>query len=154
MFLRFRPLFAVAALALSLAAPAVAAGPPGLPPQPAVRPAWVPAGAMLLSPCVAGMGSHWARVKDMPLGPIYGEYQGKAIFSEYMIDQKAFARGDSWRDILKPLPGYAVNHVDIEFVPYGHTGYPIPHYDVHAYYVPHSTHMAYCPNGEKMRMTK
>ncbi|HEY5257677.1 MAG TPA: DUF5602 domain-containing protein [Candidatus Baltobacteraceae bacterium] len=147
---------AIAAVVLAAIAggAAAAAPPPGLPPQPAVRPAWVPAGAMLLSPCVAGMGSHWARLQNMPLGPIYGEYRGKPVFSEYMIDQKAFARGDSWTNILRPLPGYAINHVDIEFVPYGHEGYPIPHYDVHAYYVSHATHVAYCPNGEKIRMTR
>jgi hypothetical protein len=150
----FRSLFASVALAsFALCGSAFASG-TGLPPQPKVRPAWVPAGALLVSPCVAGMGSHWAALKNLPLGPIYGEYQGRPVFSEYMIDQKAFAAGKSWREILKPLPGYAIDHVDIEFVPYGHEGYPIPHYDIHAYYVSHSTHMAYCPNGVKLRLTK
>jgi hypothetical protein len=145
-----------AALAFSVlgGAALAAAGPPGLPPQPSVRPAWAPPGAMLISPCVAGMGQHWANPKNLPLGPIYGEYDGKAVFSEYMIDQKAFAKGSSWRDILKPLPGYKIDHVDIEFVPYGHAGYPIPHYDIHAYYVSHATHEAFCPNGERERMNK
>ncbi|MDQ6768120.1 MAG: hypothetical protein M3Z41_09965, partial [Candidatus Eremiobacteraeota bacterium] len=57
----------------------------GLPPQPKVRPAGIPAGAMMLSPCIRGMGDHWGNPKDMPLGPIYGTYQGKPIFSEIMV---------------------------------------------------------------------
>jgi hypothetical protein len=141
-------------LGASAAAIAVAQQAPQLPPQPKVRPAWVPAGALLLSPCVAGMGSHWANLKDMPFGPIYGEYQGKPVFTEIMIDQKAFAAGKSWEDQLKPLAGNKIDHVDIDFVPYGHAGYPIPHYDIHAYYVPHDVHEKFCPNGEKIRNAK
>ncbi|HEY8313115.1 MAG TPA: hypothetical protein VIG51_02985 [Candidatus Baltobacteraceae bacterium] len=130
---------------------AAAAPPPQLPPQPAVRPAWVPKGALLVSPCIAGMGSHWANPKNLPFGPIYGEYQGKPVFSEIMIDQKAFAKGTNWREQLQPLAGYKIDHVDIEFNPYGHAGYPIPHYDIHAYYVSHAVHTKFCPNGEKIR---
>ena len=122
-------------------------GPPQLPPQPKVRPAGMPADAMLVSPCVVGMGEHWANPKNLPLGPIYGTYHGKLVFSEIMVDKKAFEAGRSFVDLLKPLPGYTIDHVDIEFEPYGHTGYPIPHYDVHAYYVPHAVHEAFCPNG-------
>ena len=121
---------------------------PQLPPQPKTRPAGIPANALLVSPCIKGMGEHWANPKYLPFGPIYGVYDGKPVFSEVMIDKKAFASGKSYREALKPLPGYAIDHVDIEYVPYGHAGYPIPHYDIHAYYVSHVTHMAYCPTGE------
>ncbi len=145
-----RTLALIAAFA-SVAAGAAAAAPPGappLPPQPKVRPAGIPAGALLVSPCVKGMGEHWANPKDLPFGPIYGVYQGKPVFSEVMIDKKSFAAGKTYYNVLKPLPGYAIDHVDIEYVPYGHAGYPIPHYDVHAYYVAHSIHEAFCPTGE------
>ena len=131
--------------ATALAAPAM----PPLPPQPKVRPAGIPADALLVSPCVKAMGEHWANPKNLPFGPIYGVYDGKPVFSEVMIDKKAFAAGKSYLEVLKPLPGYAIDHVDIEYVPYGHAGYPIPHYDVHAYYVAHAVHEKYCPNGEK-----
>ena len=134
----------VALPVIGLAAPA---GPPPLPPQPKTRPAGMPADALLVSPCVMGMGSHWANPKNLPFGPIYGSYAGKAVFTEIMIDQKAFAAGKTYLDQLKPLPGYTIDHVDVEFVPYGHEGYPIPHYDVHAYYVPHAVHVKYCPSG-------
>ncbi|HEY8297114.1 MAG TPA: hypothetical protein VIG32_03720 [Candidatus Baltobacteraceae bacterium] len=137
-----------------LGATASAAPPPGLPPQPAVRPAWAPPGTMLVSPCVATMGSHWANPRNLPFGPIYGEYAGKPVFTEIMIDKKAFAKGGSWDQQLKPLPGYSIDHVDVDYVPYGHAGYPIPHYDVHAYYVPHATHEKFCPNGIKLRTAK
>lgn len=131
----------------SIAAFADAPAAPQLPPQPSVRPAGMPAGALMVSPCVKSMGEHWANPKDLPLGPIYGTYDGKPVFTEVMIDQKQFEAGKSYLDMLKPLPGYTIDHVDIEFEPYGHEGYPIAHYDVHAYYVPHDVHEAFCPNG-------
>lgn len=67
-----------------------------------------------------------------------------------MIDQKDFSAGKSFEDMLKPLPGYRIDHVDVEFEPHGHEGYPIPHYDVHAYYVTHAAHLAYCLNGVRI----
>ena len=137
-------LFAVALLTV----PSVSlAQTPMLPPQPAVHPAGIPAGAVMVSPCVAAMGSHWANPKDLPFGPIYGVMDGRPVFTEVMVDQKLFAAGKSWNDLLKPLPGHKIDHVDIWFEPKGHQGYPIPHYDIHAYYVSHATHMAYCPHG-------
>lgn len=136
-------LFALAALPLA----AHAAGTMALPPQPAVRPAGMPKDALMISPCVYEMGEHWANPGKLPFGPIYGTYRGKIIFTEIMIDKKDFARGKSWDDVLKPLPGHTIDHVDIWYEPKGHEGYPIPHYDLHAFYVPHAEHMAYCPNG-------
>lgn len=59
--------------------------------------------------------------------------------------QSDFTAGKSWRDHLKPLRGHAIDHVDIEFEPQGHVGYPIPHYDIHAYFVSHQEHLGYCP---------
>jgi hypothetical protein len=118
-----------------------------LPPQPAVRPAGMPTGVLKLSPCVATMGEHWADPRNMPFGPIYGVYDGKIVFTEVMIDQKSFEQGKGWRNILHPLAGHRIDHVDIAFNPHGHEGYPVPHYDVHAYYVAHAVHENYCPNG-------
>ncbi len=131
--------------AAALASPAM----PPLPPQPKVRPVGIPADAVLVSPCIQAMGEHWANPKNLPLGPIYGVYQSKPVFTEIMVDKKNFAAGKSYLDVLKPLPGYAIDHVDVEYVPYGHAGYPIPHYDIHAYYVGHSVHETFCPSGEK-----
>ena len=107
----------------------------------------MPAGAIRVSPCVAGMGEHWANPRDLPFGPIYGVHNGKIVFTEVMIDQKSFERGKGWRNILRALPGHNIDHVDIAFNPHGHDGYPVPHYDLHAYYVAHAAHEAYCPNG-------
>jgi len=134
--------------ATAIGAPSSASpGMPPLPPQPKVRPAGMPAGAVMISPCVYQMGEHWAALKDLPFGPIYGTYNGKIVFTEVMIDRKAFEAGKNWSDLLKPLPGYTIDHVDIWFEAHGHQGYPIPHYDLHAFYVPHAVHMKYCPNG-------
>ncbi len=119
---------------------------PQLPPQPKDRPAGIPASAMLVSPCVAGMGEHWAALKDLPLGPIYGTYQGKPIFTEIMVTQTQLAHGFSY-DNIRALPGYTINHVDFEFEPHGHEGLPVPHYDVHAYYISHAEQEKICPDG-------
>jgi len=45
---------------------------PQLPPQPKVHPAGIPKDALLFSPCIVGMGEHWANPKNLPVGPIYG----------------------------------------------------------------------------------
>ncbi|HLJ82978.1 MAG TPA: DUF5602 domain-containing protein [Candidatus Eremiobacteraceae bacterium] len=113
-------------------------------PQPP-RPSFIPAGNVQMSPCIPTMGSHWANPATIANGgPIYGVYGGKPVFTEIMLTPKDFAAGKSWDEVLKPLPGYAINHVDIDFLPHGHPGMPFPHYDIHAFYVSHATHMAYC----------
>src|SRR5580700_8599284 len=121
-------LFTACLAVACLAAPGLAAD----------RPAGMPSDAQQLSPCVPGMGEHWGNPKNLPFGPIYGVYQGKIVFTEIMIDQRDFAAGKSWTDQLKPIAGHTIDHVDVEFNPQGHPGYTLPHYDVHAYFVPHS----------------
>jgi hypothetical protein len=147
---------ALAALAagflFSLASVATAAGPPAgmppLPPQPKVHPAGIPANYIMVSPCIVGMGQHWADLKAGIHGTtVYGSYEGKPVFTEIMLLPKDFAQGKSFEDVLKPLPGYQINHVDIEYLPHGHPGMPYAHYDIHGYYVPHAVHQQFCPGG-------
>ncbi len=144
-------LLAVLSFAFVLAA---AAGPatampsnaPALPPQPKVHPAGLPKNALLVSPCIATMGEHWATVKDLPLGPIYGVWQGKPIFTEIMVSSAQLQKGFSYANI-HALPGYTIDHVDFEFEPHGHEGFPVPHYDLHAYYISPAAEAKVCPNG-------
>jgi hypothetical protein len=110
------------------------------------HPAGLPAGVVPLMGCIPSMGYHYAKAKDEPFGPFYGYYSGKPVFTEIMISATQFAGGKSWDEQLKPLPGYTINHVDIWWEPHGHPGYLVPHYDVHAWYVPHAEHMKYCGN--------
>jgi len=118
---------------------------PGPPPPPGM-----PAGVKSYLGCIPTMGYHYANPKDWPVGPIYGAYNGKITFTEVMLSQKQFASGKNWDDVLKPLPGYSIDHVDMWFEPHGHPGYEVPHYDIHAWYVPHKVHMYYCnPSGLK-----
>lgn len=137
-------------VALLLAIPvAVAASAPAgmqLPPQPKVRPAGLPTDAVMVSPCVATMGEHWIALKDAPLGPIYGTYKGKLVFTEIMPTLKQLQDGFSYANI-RALPGYTIDHVDIAFEPKGHEGLPVPHYDVHAYYISRAEQMNICPDG-------
>src|SRR5215469_11859598 len=118
-----------------------------LPPQPAVHPAGIPADAVLVSPCIATMGEHWVALKDMATGgPIYGVWQGKPVFTEIMVPLTDLQKGFSYAD-LHALPGYTIDHIDFEFEPQGHAGMPVPHYDLHAYYVTPAVEATICPNG-------
>jgi hypothetical protein len=141
----------LAALAFALASAALPslayadAAPSGLPPQPAVRPAGIPSGYVLVSPCIATMGSHWVDLKN-PSRPIYGSWNGKAIFTELMVPVTQLQQGFSYAN-LRALPGYTIDHVDFKFEPHGHAGMPVPHYDVHAYYVSAAVQATICPDG-------
>ena len=135
-------LFVAAVLTLSLAA-RVAADAPGMkggqpPPKP------IPSNYVQVSPCIPTMGSHYADPKAPLDGSmIYGVYGGKPVFTEIMLTPKDLASGKNWQNI-QPLPGYTINHVDIDYMPHGHPGMPFAHYDLHAYYVPHADHMGWC----------
>jgi hypothetical protein len=141
-------LFGVLALAISAGAAHAAAPMKGmeLPPQPKVRPAGLPKDVVMVSPCVATMGEHWVNLKDAPTGPIYGTYQGKPVFTEIMVTVEQLNKGFSWANI-RALPGYTIDHIDFKFEPKGHEGLPVPHYDVHAYYVSPAEEAKICPNG-------
>ncbi len=140
--------FPFAALACALVAGASSAHAATQP----VRPAAIPAGYVQVSPCIPTMGEHWAMPTTlMNGGTIYGTYNGKPVFTEIMLTPKDFASGKSWDEVLVPLPGYQINHVDIDFMPHGHPGMAFPHYDIHAYYVSHATHMAYCGGAAALK---
>lgn len=142
-------LFTICVFALTLAGTAAASAAPdapALPPQPAVHPAGIPMDALLVSPCIATMGEHWANPKNLPMGPIYGTWQGKPVFTEIMVPLTTLQQGFSYAGI-RALPGYAIDHVDIAFEPTGHEGLPVPHYDVHAYYVSPMVQKTICPDG-------
>jgi len=152
-----------AALAIISTAASVAQEPMKLPPgmTPAImkmmmtpgkpNPPGLPKGLVPVMGCSPSMGFHYAKAKDQPFGPFYGYYNGKPVFTEIMVSSAKFASGGSWDDQLKPLPGYTINHVDIWWEPHGHPGYLVPHYDIHAWYVPHAEHMTYCGNTSGKR---
>lgn len=150
------------ALAVACVSSAAAATTPSMPMPSASEMKWMnmkapahpvglPADVVGVSGCIPTMGYHYANPKDLPFGPIYGYYDGKPTFTEIMVDQKLFESGKSWNEELKPLPGYHIDHVDVWFEPHGHPGYPIPHYDIHAWYIPHAQHMTMCGNTSGMR---
>ncbi|WCK54273.1 hypothetical protein PP175_23785 [Aneurinibacillus sp. Ricciae_BoGa-3] len=93
-----------------------------------------PKGTVQISPAVPNMGEHWAKLDDMPYGPIWGAYKGKLVFFEYM-----FAK-DTERDLVlggnqgAPTPS-RIDHAEVNWNPHGHAGYEVPHYDVHLYFI-------------------
>jgi hypothetical protein len=138
-----RALERLALLALGLALGGLLAAHPALASlqQPSTTPiAWVaPEGVVQLSPCVPTMGEHWANPAHLPMGPIYTVHNGRLISIEYMPAQADFAAGKSWNDLTfrywgQQLP---IEHADMDYLPAGHEGYEVPHYDMHFYVVGH-----------------
>ena len=126
-----------ALLAVSMAASSPALAANGLDGLPTVD--QLPEGATQVFPPRPAMGEHWANPKDLPVGPIYCVIEGKIVCAEYMISQGDFQAGASFEGLKAPLRGGKlppVDHVDITFLPQGHEGYEIPHYDFHMYFVP------------------
>jgi hypothetical protein len=111
-----------------------------------VNVAILPAGTIQLSPVVPQMGEHWANPKDMPMGPIYGVYNGKLVFFEYM---PAKALDKTVHDVpgnLAPIPS-KIDHFDIDWNPQGHDGYEVPHYDMHLYFITRDEQNKIMPAG-------
>lgn len=146
MLKRFLLFALIASLGTTIAIAAPPNGAPQLPPQPKVRPAGIPNDAVMVSPCIQTMGEHWANPKNLPLGPIYGTWQGRPVFSEIMVSKDQLQKGFSYAN-LRALPGYRIDHVDFEYEPNGHEGFPVPHYDVHAYYISAAEQAKICPDG-------
>ena len=94
--------------------------------------------AVKVSPPVPGMGVHWANPKDLPLGPIYCVMRGKIVCAEFMIQHQAFIDGKSFERLRLGMQGKLppVDHLDVTYMPHGHEGFEIPHYDLHMYFVP------------------
>lgn len=106
----------------------------------------LPKGTVQISPAVPQMGEHWTNPQedilimendDPVFKTIYGVYEGKLVFIEQMISQKYFVEGKSFIDFagMKGLPSPAIDHTNIEFIPTGHEGYTMPHYDIHHYFI-------------------
>ncbi|WP_193790097.1 hypothetical protein [Paenibacillus beijingensis] len=94
----------------------------------------LPEGTIMVSPVVPQMGEHWANPKDLPLGPIYGVYNGKLVFLEYMPAKDLDKTVHDVPGTLVPTPA-KIDHFDIDWNPEGHEGYLVPHYDMHLYYI-------------------
>lgn len=100
----------------------------------------LPSGMVRISPHVPGMGEHWANPRDLPLGPVYCVMEGRVTCMEFMIAQRDLHDGKSF-EALRPwfagsAPQPPVDHVEFNFMPQGHPGFEVPHYDVHMYFVP------------------
>lgn len=80
------------------------------------------------------MGEHWVDTSGPITGPIWGTYQGKLVFLEYMPDNDL--NQDVTLDGTKEVPiPPRVDHTDINWNPQGHPGDTNPHHDVHMYFI-------------------
>lgn len=108
----------------------------------------IPTGFVKVSDCVPGEGEHWAKPAQLPLGPILVMRNGRLLAIEYMIAQSDFSAGKSFQNLpflyfLRELP---IQHADIEFLPQGHPGFDVPHFDLHFWLVTHAQHSSIlCP---------
>lgn len=100
----------------------------------------LPPGMVRISPHVPGMGEHWANPRDLPLGPVYCVMEGRVTCMEFMISQQDLRDGKSFERLRPWFAGGApqppVDHMEFNFMPQGHPGFEVPHYDVHMYFVP------------------
>jgi hypothetical protein len=98
----------------------------------------LPRGTVQISPYIPGMGEHWADPKTLPLGPVYCVMDGHVVCVEFMIAQRDFQNGKSFERLRLGLDGKQppIDHMEFDFMPHGHEGFEVPHYDVHMYFVP------------------
>jgi uncharacterized protein YjiS (DUF1127 family) len=98
----------------------------------------LPAGTIQVSPPIPGMGEHWARPEDLPLGPIYCVMDGRVICAEFMVAREDLLAGKSFEFLRLGIENWLppVDHLELNSMPHGHEGYEAPHYDVHMYFVP------------------
>jgi hypothetical protein len=83
------------------------------------------------------------RPRDWPLGPAVQSRDGTVLSVDFMIAKADFDRGFSWSlAIPEELRRHRIDHVDIDLVPAGHTGFEAPHYDIHLYFITHGEHGA------------
>lgn len=111
------------------------------------RPAWLPADATAVAPCVEALGDVYWDPKKLPFGPTYGVQAGKPVFEEIMVSQADFAKGIDLENVARPVPPFPIDHVDIWFAPHGHDGFEQPHYDILLVFMPHAEHMHLCGNA-------
>lgn len=75
------------------------------------------------------------------------------MFTELIVTLEQLQKGFSYVSI-RAFPGYTIDHVDFEFEPHGHGGFPVPDYNVHAYYVSPEAQATTCPDGRSKAALK
>jgi hypothetical protein len=132
----FRAIAAVCLFSLSLATTPVAfadelAGLPGL--------ETLPKDYVRISPVIPLLGEHFGKgeLGSMPYAPVYCGYKGKIICIEWIFSPAEFAAGKSWKDLdgFAEMKLPAIDHIDITYEAYGHGDWPIPLYNLRAYFV-------------------
>ncbi len=104
-------------------------------------------------PVIPMMGQHAVNPDNMPLGPILllgkeGSLIGiEYMFTKEMMDEMGLQNGEETILTLQGLPVSIpelgieahVQHINIEYLPQGHEGFTVPHYDIHIYFVDQET---------------
>ncbi len=110
-------------------------------PNPGPRPKELPADFVPVGDHQKSKTHHWVRAKDWPLGPTIQSQDGEIISVEFRIAKIDFCRGFSWALAYpQELRERRIDHIDVEPTSVGHPGFEAPHYEIHAYFVPHSAH--------------
>ncbi len=113
----------------------------------------LPEGAQQLSELIPAMGEHWANPAQLPLGPIYLVHDEEVIGVEYMWTEDMLQEvsiptpeGPEVFNALTPLSvGVTVDHVEVSFMPQGHEGFEVPHWDMHLYFITQAEKAAITP---------
>ena len=112
-------------------------------PNPVPRPKGLPANFVPAGDHRKHKTQHWVRPKDWPLGPAVQSRDGQIISIDFMVAKADFDRGFSWSlAVPEALRRFEIDHMDIDLVPAGHSGFETPHYDIHVYFIHHGAHGA------------
>jgi hypothetical protein len=92
-----------------------------------------------ISPIIPLLGEHYGKGKvgTMPYPPIYCGYKGKIICVEWILSPSEFAAGKSWKNLdgISGMKLPAIDHFDITYEANGHGDWPIPLYNLRAYFI-------------------
>lgn len=121
----------------------------------AMKSVTLPKEAIKLSELVPTMGEHWANPATLPVGPIYLVHDEEVIGAEYMFTtdlmEEVTISTPEGEETFKHLPGLPVdayvNHMEIAFMPQGHEGFEVPHFDVHLYFISAEERQELVPHG-------
>jgi hypothetical protein len=110
----------------------------------------LPEGTVKISEVIPTMGEHWANPENLPLGPIYMVHDGQILGMEYMFTRDMMSEVALPEGTILQMPNLSIqekaDHFDVEWLPQGHEGFEVPHWDVHVYFVTHADHMALLPD--------
>lgn len=136
----------------------------------------LPEDAIKVSECVPFMGDHWLQLDKLPNGPMYITHNGEVVGIEYMLIPDEIPGKETAMMSQAELSQYMAennlsfadlmeqdhNHFDLFNQQYEswdihwtqpHAGLPVPHYDIHFYFISEEERAGICPDAQPQDIT-